>query len=188
MTAVHAIRCAGVLIVIFIALATFGLLAFLAGPQIEGALFPIIKAEHVAGSVRWTYKEICWSVHYEKFRNDAPAYFNYRLHLSGLSERIPLAVYRLEDGHRKYLSTYGFANHTRDISWIADYCADLPADVSITRPFLIEGEGFYDTPHHLWLVPQDLPDFVVDQDRVPSPKTLPVEPLPEHPLTEHPLN
>jgi hypothetical protein len=90
MTAVQAIRVAGVLVVTFIALGTFGLLAFLAGPQIEGALFPIIRAEHVAGSVRWTEKEICWSVHYVKYRNDAPAYFNYRLHLSGVNERIPL--------------------------------------------------------------------------------------------------
>jgi hypothetical protein len=180
MTAVQAIRVAGVLVVTFIALGTFGLLAFLAGPQIEGALFPIIRAEHVAGSVRWTEKEICWSVHYVKYRNDAPAYFNYRLHLSGVNERIPLGVYRQDDGRRKYLSTYGFANHNAGNNWISDYCADLPADVNITRPFLIEGEGFYDTLHHLWLVPQDLPDFVVDQDRVPSPKNLPVEPMPEH--------
>jgi hypothetical protein len=177
MTAVQAIRFAGVLVITFIVLGTFGMLAFLAGPQIEAAVFPVIKAEHVAGSVRWTEKEICWSVHYSKFRNDAPAYFNYRVHFSNTNERIPLAVYRIsETGKRQYLSTYGFANHHAGMEWVADYCADLPADVIINRPFLVEGEGFYDTPHHLWLVPQDLPDFIVDQDRVPSPQRLPVSP------------
>src|SRR6478672_9875944 len=98
MNTVQTIRFAGVMVIAFIALGTIGLLAFLAGPQIEGALFPIIKADHVAGSVRWTEKEICWSVHYIKFRNDAPAYFNYRIRPSASGERIPMAVYRMEDG------------------------------------------------------------------------------------------
>jgi len=179
MNTVQTIRFAGVMVIAFIALGTIGLLAFLAGPQIEGALFPIIKADHVAGSVRWTEKEICWSVHYIKFRNDAPAYFNYRIRPSASGERIPMAVYRMEDGKRRYLSTFGFANHAAKSNWIADYCADLPQDVNISRPFMVEGEGYYDTPHHLWLVPQDLPDFMVDQDRVPSPQLLPMTPVPE---------
>jgi hypothetical protein len=167
MSTVRLIRVTGAVVILFIAMITMGVLAFLAGPQIEGSLFPIMRADHVAGSVKWKADSLCWSVHYMKFRNDAPAYFNYRIRYPRSNERVPLAVYRIdrETGQQTFLSTFGFANHAKDSNWVADYCADLPRNLSLTRPFLIEGEGFYQSWHRLWLVPQDLPDFIVDQEQ-----------------------
>lgn len=162
MTTPAIIRTTGWVIVALLLVMMFGTLAMLSGPELEGRLFPIINATHVAESVQWSPQEVCWSVHYRKFRNDAPAYFNYRIRFADKEERIPLAVYRMaDDASRVYLSTYGFANHGSGQTWTARYCADLPRDMSIKRPFIIEGEGFYDTWHHRWLVPQALPSFEV---------------------------
>lgn len=148
----------GMMIILLIIITT----SLLAGSKIEANIFPITQSSHVSNSVRITADELCWAVHYRKLRNDAPAYFNYRIRYSGTEERIPLAVYRIkDDGSRVYLSTYGFANHNAGQIWDAHYCADLPRGISLHRPFIVEGEGFYDTWHHLWLVPQTLPSFIV---------------------------
>lgn len=155
--------------------AAFCAIVYFAGPIIEGHLFPIIEATHVARSVRYVPGEddICWSVHFRKFRNDAPAYFNYRIVFQGPQDarypdvklgksRVPLPTYRLnEDGSRVFLSSYGFAHHREDQEWTSQYCADIPSGLNLNTPFTIEGEGYYDTPHHLWFVPQELPTFVV---------------------------
>jgi hypothetical protein len=148
---------------------------YLSGPIIQAWLFPIITPTHVARSVKYTpeQNELCWGVHFIKHRNDAPAYFNYRVVFKaspdpehpefkpGIS-RVPLAVYRIRpDGSKVFLSTYGFAHHMQEDEWTSEYCADLPNGLELNAPFKVEGEGFYDTWHHLWLVPQDLPDFEV---------------------------
>jgi hypothetical protein len=157
--------------------AAAGLLAILwvAGPIVEGRMFPIIYPTHVAGSVRYVERgeDMCWGVHFKKVRNDAPAYFNYRIVFQQKPDprfgkgkppdaRIPLAVYRInEDGSRSFLSSYGFSHYVQGDEWTSEYCADIPKGIDLRTPFRVEGEGYYDTPHHLWLVPQALPTFSV---------------------------
>lgn len=157
--------------------ASIGFALWIAGPEFEAHLFPILKATHVAYSVHFQQDhELCWSVHFTKFRDNAAAYFNYLLifqpegspgQREGIpaKSRVPLAVYRVNaDGSRIYLSTYGFAYHHAGDEWEATYCAEMPRGVSIHTPFTVEGTGYYDTWHHLWFVPQELPDFTVHSD------------------------
>ncbi|MEA2760305.1 MAG: hypothetical protein QOH65_2918 [Methylobacteriaceae bacterium] len=159
-----------------VAAAVLLILGKFAGPDIEARAFPIISASLVAGSVhRADGTGLCWTLHMEKFRNDVPAYFNYRVIFtrqmadpqSGkmviLKDRVPVAAYRVNvKGERVFLSTYGFANHSANQIWDTKHCAELPQELGLKNgAFKVEGEAFYDTPHHLWLVPQPLPSFEV---------------------------
>lgn len=149
-----------------------------AGPDLEGKIYPVISATLVSGSVhRVDGVALCWTLHMEKYRDDAPAYFNYRIIFTRqfiaadgstrtVTDRVPVAAYRVnEKKERIFLSTYGFANHNANQTWDTTHCADLPKELNIENiPFKLEGEAFYDTPHHLWLVSHKLPSFEVPPD------------------------
>jgi hypothetical protein len=149
-----------------IVLGTIGLL-FYAGPQLESHFGPtIIKAAHIAGSVRRTSRELCWNTKFEKFDGRPPLLFVYIISLRGY--QIPVPAYRLNpDGKKIPLSQAGFAHHERGETWISTYCIDLPeALLSEDDVFVVDGIGYYTSKTKLWRVPVDLPSFAVDPKSV----------------------
>lgn len=163
---------AGFLIGMFF-LTVVGVLAYLAGPRIEGFLFPIVKAEHIAGSVERDKDSLCWSTFVTKLHWGDPAYFQYWIERpavltdkngksTSVNVEIPTAPYRLINGERKYMARTGFlTNQDIGAKWETRFCIDVPHDISTNDYFTVLGEGFYDVPHHLWRVPVELPSFFV---------------------------
>lgn len=143
-------------------LGTIGLLYY-AGPQIESHFGPtIIKASHVAGSIRRTPRELCWNTRFEKFDGRPPLLFSYFIGLRGYE--IPVPAYRLsQDGRKIPLSQAGFAHHDPGETWVSTYCLDLPeALLNEDDVFTVTGAGYYNSLTKLWRVPVELPAFTVD--------------------------
>jgi hypothetical protein len=143
-----------------IVLGTIGLLYY-AGPELEAHFGPtIIKAAHVAGSVRRTPNELCWNTAFEKFDGRPPLLFSYFIGVRNYE--IPVFAYRVNaDGKKVPLSQPGFAHHDRGENWVSTYCLDLPETID-GDSFTVRGTGYYSSLTRLWRVPVELPAFAVD--------------------------
>lgn len=140
----------------------FCILAYFAGPAIEAYFFPPVKSDLVAGTVRLTEGQLCWTTHIKRLRNGlTPAYFNYRLYYKG--DVIPLNAWRIgPSGKKVWLANYGFSTHNRGDEWDVEYCSDIPHEIKPTDKLYVEGDGSFDPWHHLWRLEISLPGFAVN--------------------------
>ncbi len=153
------IKATGFMLVALLFAVLFGILGYFAGPQIEARGWPIARARTVADSVTRDDACVCWTTHFNKHREATPVLFDYRVTHRGRS--IPVAAYKLDNGKRVYLTTYGFAYHPAGSEWDSRYCVDVPRDIARDDSFGLEGAGIYEVWHRLWQVPIPLPSFVV---------------------------
>ena len=159
------------LLLILLLLVMSAVVTALAGPGVQGWLFPIISYTERAG-IRRDGNKVCWTTIMEKGREGFPettAYFvNYDLAVPA-TDSLPARTVRVRSTINVYLasngvplSVPGFAYHPPHVRWTTAYCTtDIPA-AAIGKPLEIDGTLYYRTGNPLWLVPQPLPSVHVD--------------------------
>jgi hypothetical protein len=125
------------------------LVAWPTGAWLDGTIRPVLDDMKVTGT-KFEGNQFCWHLEWTKKREAAPVAVRFYAQYGEIGTPIPVIVLRNNRPIFGYERPVGRGDAT--------FCLDLPPELPLGVPLMVNGYIVYDMPHGLWRVSERFPE------------------------------